>query len=84
MVIIPNTALDTKNAPPRMLFSPTAPLLELVKETTVAKKSGAPFPRERRVTPAMVGDSLKMLDKPCKLLQKSVQPLTLTSVSNLN
>jgi hypothetical protein len=66
----PKTHVETKNAPPKMLFKPTAPLFELVKETTLAKKSGAPLPRESKVTPAMVGDSLKMLDKPSREVQK--------------
>lgn len=69
MLMIPKTALDTKKAPPRMLLRPTL-LLDPVKETTLAKKSGAPLPRERRVTPAIVGGSLKILDKPSKELQK--------------
>ena len=69
-LMTPKTALETKNAPPRMLLRPTAPSLDLVKETTLAKKSGAPFPRESKVTPAMVGDSLKMSERPSRLLQK--------------
>jgi len=69
-LMTPRTALDTKNAPPRMLLRPTAPSLDLVKDTTLAKKSGAPFPRESKVTPAMVGDSLKMSERPSRLLQK--------------
>lgn len=48
MLMIPKTALDTKKAPPRMLLRPTSPLLVPVEETTLAKKSGAPFPRERK------------------------------------
>lgn len=70
MLIIPTTTLDTKNAPPRTLFRPTSPSPVLVKDTILAKTSGAPLPRERRVTPAIVGDSLKILDKPSKEGQK--------------
>lgn len=70
ILMIPKTAVETKNAPPKMLLRPTAPLFELVKETTLAKKSGAPFPKESNVTPAMVGDNLKMFDKPSREVQK--------------
>lgn len=70
MLIIPTTILDTKKAPPKTLLSPRSPLADLVKETIEAKTSGAPFPSERRVTPAMVGESFKILDKLSKEEQK--------------
>lgn len=66
----PTTVLDTKKAPPRTLLRPISPLPDLVKETIEAKTSGAPFPSERRVTPAMVGESFKILDKLSKEEQK--------------
>lgn len=53
-----------------MLFSPTSPLPDLVKETMEAKTSEAPFPSERRVTPAMIGESFMSLDKLSKEEQK--------------
>lgn len=70
MLIIPTTIVDTKKAPPRILLRPTAPLPDLVKETIEANTSGAPFPSERRVTPAMVGESFKIFDKLSKAEQK--------------
>lgn len=68
--IVPTTKLETKNAPPKIELSPKSPLFDLVKETTLENKSGAPFPRERSVTPAIVGDSFKTLDKLSKEGQK--------------
>jgi hypothetical protein len=70
ILITPTTILETKKAPPKTLLRPTAPLPDLVKETIEAKTSGAPFPNERRVTPAMVGESFKILDKLSKEEQK--------------
>lgn len=70
ILIIPTTTLDTKNAPPKTIFRPTSPSLVLVKETILAKTSAAPFPSERRVTPAIVGDSFNTLDKFSKEEQK--------------
>lgn len=70
MLMTPTTMLDTKKAPPNTLFRPTSPSPDLVKETMLAKTSGAPFPSERRVTPAMVGESFKILDKLSKEEQK--------------
>jgi len=68
--IVPTTKLETKNAPPKIELSPKSPLFDLVKETTLENKSGAPLPRERSVTPAIVGDSFKTLDKLSKEGQK--------------
>lgn len=70
MLMTPTTALETKKAPPRTLFRPTSASPDLVKEMMLAKTSGAPLPRERRVMPAMVGDSFRVLDKPSKEGQK--------------
>lgn len=69
-LMTPTTTLDTKKAPPKILFRPTSPLLDLVKETILAKTSGAPLPSERRVTPAIVGESFKSLDRLSKEGQK--------------
>lgn len=61
-LIIPTTTQETKNAPPSTLLRPTSPEPDR-KETMLAKTSGEPLPRERSVTPAMVGESLRTLDK---------------------
>ncbi|KAK9157631.1 hypothetical protein Scep_004205 [Stephania cephalantha] len=63
MLIIPTTTVDTNRAPPNTLLRPTSPVPALVKETRLENTSGAPLPRERRVTPAMVGESFRKLDK---------------------
>ena len=66
----PTTILDTKNAPPKILLSPTSPSSERVNETMPEKTSVAPFPRGRRVVPAIVGERFKVLDKLSKEGQK--------------
>lgn len=70
MLMIPTTTVETKNAPPRMLLRPTSLVFSPMKETMLANKSGAPFPRERRVAPAMVGESFKVFDRPSREEQK--------------
>ena len=66
----PNNSTRHKKAPPKILFRPTPALPDLVNETILAKTSEAPFPNERRVTPAIAGESLKILDKLSKEVQK--------------
>lgn len=62
--ITPTTTVVTKRAPPRTLLSPTSPTPDpAVKETILEKKSGAPFPNERSVTPAMAGESLRTFER---------------------
>jgi len=71
MLIIPTTTLETKKAPPKTQLRPTRfVVVAPVKDTMLENTSGAPLPRERRVTPAIVGESLKSLDKPSKFEQK--------------
>lgn len=70
MFIIPTTTLDTKNSPPNMLFRPISLVPSLEKEIILERTSGAPFPRERRVIPAKVGESLRISDKPSSEEQK--------------
>lgn len=63
ILITPTTILETKKAPPRTLFRPTSPSSDRVKETILEKTSDAPLPRARRVTPAIVGGSFRILDR---------------------
>ena len=63
MLMMPVTTLETKKAPPRILLRPTSPSLEPVKEIMLEKTSEAPFPSERRATPAMVGESFRVLER---------------------
>jgi len=63
MLTIPTTTQETKDAPPSTVLKPMSWVPLPLKETRVAKTSLAPFPRERRVTPAIVGESLSNLDK---------------------
>lgn len=69
-VITPTTTVVTKNAPPRTLLIPTSPAPEPAKDTRLENTSGAPFPKDSKVTPAMEGESLKTLDSFSKEEQK--------------
>ena len=63
MLTLPTTTQDTKETPPRTVLKPMSRVPLSWKETRLEKTSGAPLPRERRVTPAIVGDNLSNLDK---------------------
>ncbi|KAJ1393263.1 putative sodium/potassium/calcium exchanger 3-like [Sesbania bispinosa] len=63
MLTIPTTTQDTKETPPRTVFKPMLRVPLPWKDTRLEKTSQAPLPRERRVTPAIVGDNLSNLDK---------------------
>ncbi|KAM0980415.1 hypothetical protein EV2_014172 [Malus domestica] len=63
MLKIPTTAQDTKEAPPRTVLRPISPVPPPINETRLENTSGAPLPRESRVTPAIVGDNFNNLDK---------------------
>lgn len=70
MLMVPTTTHDTKKAPPKMLLRPMTLVPVPMKETMLEKTSGAPLPKERSVTPAMVGGSFRSLDKLSKFEQK--------------
>lgn len=70
MLMTPTTTEETKNAPPMTLLSPTSSAPEPENETMLANTSLAPLPRDKRVTPAMVGDSLRSLERPSRDEQK--------------
>ena len=63
MLMIPTTTHVTKEAPPSTVLRPTSHVPSPIIETMLEKKSGAPLPRESRVTPAIVGDNFSKLDK---------------------
>jgi hypothetical protein len=63
ILIIPTTTHEIKEPPPRTVLKPMSCVPLPLKETSVAKTSLAPLPRERRVTPAIVGESLKTLER---------------------
>lgn len=63
MLMIPTTTHVTKEAPPSTVLRPMPRVPLPIKETMLAKKSGAPLPRESRVAPAIVGDNFSSLDK---------------------
>lgn len=69
-VMAPTTTVVTKNAPPRTLLIPTSPAPEPAKDTRLENTSGAPFPKDSKVIPAMEGESLKTLDNFSKEEQK--------------
>jgi hypothetical protein len=60
--MIPTTTQETKEAPPSTVLKPTLDVPSPIKDTRLAKTSGAPLPSERRVIPAIVGDKFNSLD----------------------
>uniref|UniRef100_A0A0A9HEF7 Uncharacterized protein n=1 Tax=Arundo donax TaxID=35708 RepID=A0A0A9HEF7_ARUDO len=83
----PSTAEDTNSVPPSTPLSPTAAVPPLprppspaeVNEATVESASGAPFPSESSVTPAIAGDRPSSRARPSRLEQKytaAVSPST--------
>uniref|UniRef100_A0A0V0H1K4 Putative ovule protein n=1 Tax=Solanum chacoense TaxID=4108 RepID=A0A0V0H1K4_SOLCH len=71
ILITPTTKQEMKNAPPNTLLSPTVPLLlDRVNDMILEKTSLAPFPRGRRVVPAIAGERFMTLDKPSAQGQK--------------
>ena len=50
MLMIPTTTHVTKEAPPNTVLRPTSHVPSPINETMLEKKSGAPLPRESRVT----------------------------------
>jgi hypothetical protein len=63
--MIPTTTHDMKEAPPTTVLRPISMFVppSPINDTKLEKTSEAPLPRERRVTPAIVGDSFKSLDR---------------------
>ncbi|KAL5730949.1 hypothetical protein ACHQM5_003724 [Ranunculus cassubicifolius] len=69
-LITPTTIQEMKKTPPRTLLSPTPLVPSPMKETKLENTSFDPLPMERRVTPTIVGESFKALDKFSKEEQK--------------
>ncbi|KAL5708693.1 hypothetical protein ACHQM5_019459 [Ranunculus cassubicifolius] len=61
---------ETKKTPPKTLLRPTPPVPSPIKETKLENTSFAPLPKERRVTPAIAGESFRTIAKLSKEEQK--------------
>lgn len=71
MLMVPTTTVETNKAPPKIQLMPTKFVdVDAENETMVENTSGAPLPKERSVTPAIVGESFKSFDKPSRFEQK--------------
>jgi hypothetical protein len=62
----PKTSVVMKSPPPSRDPTPMAPV-PCVKEAKLVKKSGAPLPRARSVTPATLGESCSVSDRRSRL-----------------